>query len=96
MTDKKLVLWTRAIAPYLLCLALCVVAAHAQDSITNLSHNSRNTAQWFAEKSAYIVVIVGLVAAWMRRSLGIALGAIMIGGALAISSAVHAWAINNQ
>jgi len=75
--------------PYLFCLALCVVAAHAQDSITNLSHKGRSIAQTIATDGGYIVIIAGLVTAWMRRSLGIGLGAIMVGGALAVGSSLY-------
>jgi hypothetical protein len=89
MKKEKLLSLIRAAAPYLICFALCVVMAQAQDSITNLSHKGRTITQTIAEDGGYVVIIAGLITAWMRRSVGVALGAIIVGGALAVGGALY-------
>jgi hypothetical protein len=89
LSKDNLLSFTKAVAPFLICLTLCAVAANAQDSISNLSHKGRSVTQTVAQDAGYIVIIAGLVTAWMRRSIGVALGAIMVGGALAVGSALY-------
>jgi hypothetical protein len=89
MKKQKLLSFTRAVAPYLFCIALCVAVAHAQDNITNLSHKSRTVTQTIAEDAGYIVIIAGLITAWMRRSVGVGLGALIVGGALAVGGSLY-------
>src|SRR3954453_12973680 len=89
MNKNTLLKLSRAAMPYLFCIALCVVAAHAQDSITNLSHKGRTVTETIAQDAGYIVIVAGLVTAWMRRSVGIGLGALVVGGALAVGGSLY-------
>jgi len=89
MDKQKLLSLTRTAAPYLICIALCVMAAHGQDNITKLSHKSRTVTETIATDAGYIVIIAGLITAWLRRSVGIGLGALVVGGALAVGGALY-------
>lgn len=89
MDKKKLLSFTKAVAPYLVCLSLCVVMAQAQDSITNLSHNARSSVETFAWYAGFFIGIIGGFTGWMRRSPKIAIPSLVVGGGLLIVSEIY-------
>jgi hypothetical protein len=89
MKQDKLISVTRAVTPYLICIALCVAMAHAQDSISDFSHNSRSFTQVFAVFAGYIILFVGLSAVWMRRSTRIGIASLVVGAGLLIGSEIY-------
>jgi glutamine cyclotransferase len=89
MDKQKILSFTKAVAPYLICFVMCVVMAQAQDSITNMSHNSRSFTQSIAGYTGKIMLCVGLIAAGMRRSARILIASLVVGVSLIVSGDIY-------